>query len=110
MSRDLKEIRKCGSQLSDRKFIPVTRSSDLHSPKVYLMCLLNSKEISVTEVQRAELKVVEEGLFLIWKRLLSLPGGLCDKPTLQWDQRHSKGQTLGGVKCACFKNWIPFLT
>ena len=69
MSRDLKEIRKCGSQLSDRKFIPVTRSSDLHSPKVYLMCLLNSKEISVTEVQRAELKAVEgEGLFSIWKR------------------------------------------
>lgn len=69
LSRDLKERRKCGSHLSDRKFIPVTRSNDLGSPKGYLMCLLNSKEISVTEVQRAELKAVEgEGLFSIWKR------------------------------------------
>ena len=66
MSRDLKERRKCGSHW---KFIPVTRSNDLGSPKGYLMCLLNSKEISVTEVQRAELKAVEgEGLFSIWKR------------------------------------------
>ena len=97
MNRDLKEIRKYGSPLSDRKCIPVTRSSDRNNPKVYLMCLLNSKEIRVTEVQRAELKVVEdEGLFSVWKRLLGLPGGLCDKPTLEWEQCYSKGQTLGG--------------
>lgn len=103
MNRDLKEIRKCGRQLSDRKFIPVTRSSDRNSPKVYLMCLLNSKEISVIEVQRAELKVVEdEGLFSIWKRLLSLPGGLCVKPALQWEQCYSKGQTLRGGEVCMF--------
>lgn len=52
----------------------------------------------MTEVQRARWKVVEDGnLFLIWRRLLSLPRGLCDVNITVT----GRGQTLGGDE-VCF--------